>query len=566
MRENLVIGIVGAGGDGVITIGEMILAVAEMKGYYGRLNKYYGAQLRGGGSAVKISLTPYRNKFPEDCLDILVCLSYEKFLEFKEELPFSKNTMLLAEEDAVRQIFTGEHFIHISFGEISRQTTGNNQNKNIVILGSLLEFLSFSDPDTISKVKAAAKILSQQNMPALENGINEARRLGIGMSPLSKPPLIAERLIISGNQAISRGIIAAKCKFAATYPITPASDIGEYLSHELPKTGGTFLQAEDEIAAVCMVLGASLDGARALTATSGPGFDLMTETINLASSAEIPLVIIDVQRAGPSTGMATKTEQADLSAAIFSGHGYAPRVVLAPCNLEDCYRLTIEAFDIAEQYQVPVILLSDQYLGQTIQITEDFTAKDYPRKNRILPVADNGRYLRYKITGSFISPMAVPGTEGHTWRATGLTHDEKGNPAESLEWQKKMQEKITKKLDSIRDRRDLVKIFGSTDSKVGLISWGSSAEASLAAIRKLGLEKKIRVCIPELISPMPTEIMREFLSGLRKLFIVEMNYSGQYYGFLRRYFNLPKKTFLCKRPGGRPWSQQEIIDFIREAR
>ena len=555
MRDSITIGLVGAGGDGVVTIGEIILAVVQTEDFYGRLNKYYGAQIRGGGSAVKVSIAKDKNKFPDDNLDILICLSAEKFLEFKEELPLSDTALFLTEES-------------VPFGQISKENTGDSRNKNIVVLGLLLGSLGF-DKRVATKIKERNRILTKQNQSALEAGIGEALRIiGRQFSIVESPSgeSSSKILIVDGNRAISLGAIRAGCGFAAAYPITPASDIGEYLSEKLPQDGKTYLQAEDEIAAACMVLGASLAGAKAMTATSGPGFDLMAETINLASSAEIPMVIVDVQRAGPSTGMATKTEQSDLSSAIFSGHGYAPRVVLAPYNLEDCYRLTIEAFDIAEKYQVPVILLSDQYLGQTLQIVDDFVVEHCSVEDRLLPSGEKkNKYLRYEINSSFISPMAVPGADGFMWRATGLTHDEKGNPAESLEWQKKMQEKITRKLDSLRDRRDLVKMFGSANSRTGLISWGSSAEVSLAAIKKLGLEEKIRVCVPELISPMPTEIMREFLCGLRKLFIVEMNYSGQYYGFLRRYFNLPRRTFLCKRPGGRPWSQLEIINFIKEA-
>ena len=154
--------------------------------------------------------------------------------------------------------------------------------------------------------------------------------------------------------------------------------------------------------------------------------------------------------------------------------------------------------------------------------------------------------------------------EGFEWRATGLTHDELGDPTNSSEWHQRMQEKITKKLDSLRERGDLVKIFGPSKSKIGLISWGSSGEASLGALKGMGLENKVKVCIPELITPMPKPIMGEFLKGLKRLIIVEMNYSGQYHGFLRRYFDLPKKTFVLKRAGGKPWSKKEMTEFLGE--
>lgn len=570
MREILTIGIVGAGGAGVATIGELVLAAARIQGYCGRLSKDYDAQMQGGGSSVKITLSKEENKFPEDNLDVLVCLSHEKFPEFQEELRISENTLVFFEEEQARRLFPDSKLIQIPFGEISRRLTGNSRNGNVVVAGLLLGMAGLIDKKLLffNELKKQAKIISEKNTAAFIAGLNEATKFWTKSLLLVAPEKKSDELIIiDGNRAVSQAALKAGCKFVATYPITPASEIGEELSRELPKHGGVFLQAEDEIAAACMVLGASLGGVKAMTATSGPGFDLMTEAVNLGSACEIPIVIVNVQRAGPSTGMSTKMEQADLSGAIFSGHGYAPRVVLAPHDLESCYRLTIEAFNIAEEYQVPVILLSDQYLAKTSRIVGDFTKNDYTVKDRLLPeFSEKDDYLRYRITPDFISPMAPPGAEGFTWRTTGLTHDEKGNPrSESSGWQQIMQAKITKKLEPLRARRDLVRIFGPKNARAGLISWGSSGEVSLAAVRSLGLEKKIKVCVPELISPMPKAVMAEFLKGLKKLLIVEMNYSGQYHGFLRRYFNLPAKTLLCKRAGGRPWAQEEIAGFIREA-
>ena len=585
-RNSLTISLVGAGGAGVVTIGELIEKIAEKNGYYGRLSKYYDAQIRGGGSAVKVSIQTDPDDPPNDESDILVCFSADKFHEFKEELTITPNTVVFFEEDAVRELFPHSRLIKIPFGELSSQATGTAQSRNLVALGLLLEFFGFFD-EIPEDIKKSEKILSDKNLAAVKAGREELRKIDDRIL-LAPPQEKKDTIIIDGNRAASRGAIRAGCLFGATYPITPASEIGEDLSRELPKesfheinedlkeelpkTKGVFVQGESEIAAINMIIDASIVGAKSITATSGPGLDLMVEGINLASSCEIPIVVIDVQRVGPSTGMPTKMEQADLSTAIFSGHGYAPRVVLAPYNTEECYRMAIEAFNISEEYQIPVILLSDQYLGQTSKICDDFTKNEYRIKNRLLPNPDEkGNYKRYKITPNFISPMALPGMEGFEWRATGLTHNEKGDPeSSSTEWHQRMQEKITKKLDPLRSRRDLVKIFGPQKSKIGLIAWGSSGEASLGFIRKLGLENKIKVCVPELITPMPKEIVGEFLQDLEKLLVVEMNYSGQYLGFLRRYFNssakvdLPKKIYILKRAGGRPWSQKEFEKFISE--
>lgn len=564
MKESVAIGLVGTGGVGVVTIGEILEKIAKHNGYRGRLSMHYDSQIKGGGSAVKINIGWQKDAFPGDQLDILVCFSAEKYPEFEEELSVGKNTIVFFEDEGVATLFSQTNLIRVLFSRISEESVKMVQNKNLVALGLLLEFLGFSEeiPEEIVK---SEKILSKENMPAVMAGRKEGKKFLPYELPNPAPDMTNEETIImDGNRAVSEGALRAGCLFCAAYPITP-DKIREYMSRKLPKRGGIFVQAEDEIAAACMVFGASLGGVKAMTDTSGPGFDLMMETINLGSSTETPMVVVDVQRVGPSTGIPTKTEQSDLSTAIFGGHGYAPRVVLAPYDLEGCYRLAIEAFNIAEELQVPVILLSDQYLGQTLQIVKDFRSNNYPIKNRLLPdEKDKGNYSRYKMTENFISPVSIPGMEGFEWRAMGLLHDEKGNPSSSADWHQKMQEKITKKLEPLRGREDLVKIFGPKEAKIGLISWGSSGEIALNVVKQMGLEKEIKVCIPELIAPMPKKIMSGFLKGLRKLLIVEMNYSGQYHGFLRRYFNLPKKTFLGVRAGGRPWSQKEIQKFIEE--
>ena len=552
MRDSIVIGIAGAGGDGVVAIGEMLLKIARMNGYYGRLSKYYGPQMRGGESAVKLTvLNNSQNGFIEDDLDVLVCFSKEQLAKFDEELAVNEQT----------KVFDEEFLKSFAFG----------QNKNLAALGFLLEILGWGGSEILDALRSSEKLLTDENLEVVETGKTEARENQIRIQ-LSPPHNTNGRIVMDGNRAVSQGALRAGCRFVTSYPITPAKETSDDLNRKLVEIGGVFVQAESEIAAINMIVDASIVGVKSMTVTSGPGLDLKTEGINLAAACEVSIVVYVVQRVGPSTGIATKMEQADLSTAIFGGHGYAPRVVLAPYNLEGCYRLGIEAFNIAEEFQAPVILLSDQYLGQTLQIDDDFTAKEYLIKNRLLPdPSDKGNYKRYRITPNFISPVALPGMEGFEWRATGLTHDEDGNPTNSSEWHQRMQEKITKKLDPLRERKDLVKIFGPPKSKIGLISWGSSGEASLGFIKKAGLENVVKVCIPELISPMPKRIIGEFLKGLEELIVVEMNYSGQYLGFLRRYFNsseevdLPSKTVILKRAGGRPWSQREFEKFISEA-
>jgi len=290
----------------------------------------------------------------------------------------------------------------------------------------------------------------------------------------------------------------------------------------------------------------------------------MTESIGLASAAEIPLVIVNVQRCGPSTGIPSKSEQSDLSHALWGGHGDAPRVVLAPYDTEGCCRLMMESIGIAERYQTPVILLSDQWLGQTFAaVREDFLGESRPVSQRKRPPEEEaGPYRRYEITDDSISPWASAGDAGYVHQITGLNHAEDGAPAFDAETQLRMHEKIRRKLTPLADRRDLVKIFGDEGCTRGVVTWGSTAQPVLSTIRELGLADRVRVCIPELIHPLPTGLT-EFLKSMDRLLVIEMNHSGQLYRYLRSEVNLPEDSRVYSRPGGRPFSVTELTGPIK---
>ncbi len=223
--------------------------------------------------------------------------------------------------------------------------------------------------------------------------------------------------------------MAAGCRFYAGYPITPASGLMEFMAQHMGDLGGTVVQTEDEISAITMAMGAGYAGAKAMTATSGPGFALMIEALGHASMTEVPLVIVDVQRAGPSTGMPTKTAQADLFMALYAGNDEAPRFVLAPDSVEDCFYQMINAFNLAEEYQMPVVVLSDQAMSARIETIPNIDLTQIRLVDRLKPEPDeNTEYERYKLTESGVSPMALPGMPGMFYTAEGLEHNERGNP------------------------------------------------------------------------------------------------------------------------------------------
>lgn len=339
-----------------------------------------------------------------------------------------------------------------------------------------------------------------------------------------------EKLIMSGNEAIALGALVAGCRFYSGYPITPATEIMEWLARELPKVGGVMLQCEDEIASVTAAIGASYGGTKAMTATSGPGFSLMSEAIGLATMSEIPLVVVDVQRGGPSTGLPTKSEQSDLNMAIYGTHGEGPKIVLAPMDVQDCFIQTINAFNYAEQYQVPVILLSDAAVGQRRECVDLINFDSLKIVNRLKHdrTKDAGLYVRYRNTKSGISPIATPGDEGGAYVATGLEHTELCNPTSDPEIRKMMVEKRFRKLETATHEFISAKKYGPDDAKIGIISWGSTTGAVLEAVdmaKDSGY--KIQALYPRTLYPLPQEWLQDFLADKEIVIVVEHNYTAQ---------------------------------------
>ncbi len=565
MRDSLTIGIVGAGGDGVVVLGSLLQRLAAWQGYFSQMPRYYGAQIRGGGSAVKLGLDGRCLSLPEDSLDILVCFNWEKYLEFEHELELKGESLVLFENNPSTEINLPETSYQIGFSKRSQEVTGSTIDKNIVALGGLLRILTLDEDQVNRAIDEDEELkLLKQNIPALEAGGHLFSDFSFPELRLSPARDNSTKLIMHGNAAMAQAAIRARCQVFFGYPITPAAEIMNEMQLELSLGKGVYLQAEDEIASSGMTLGASLTGAKAMTATSGPGFDLMTEMLGLATAAEIPLVIIDVQRCGPSTGIPSKSEQSDLNHAIYGGHGDAPRVVIAPYDMEGCYRLAIESINIAQQFQTPVILLSDQWLGQTfISTSDEFLKQYYPIESVKRATNTLEEYHRYRLTENFISPMADVGSEGLAYQTTGLSHNEKGEPSFSFENNQIMHLKRWSKLLPLCHRDELVKVFGKEESSRGVITWGSSAQVVLETVKDLRLEDTIKICIPELLHPLP-ERVKEFIKSTEKLLVIEMNFSGQLHRYLRSQIDLPKSTGIYARAGGQTFQRKELAGPLTE--
>jgi len=562
----ITIGIVGAGGDGVIVLGTFLQRITASKGYCSVMPRYYGAQIRGGGSAVKLCLDAEQVSIPNDTLDILVCFDWEKYLEFEIELSLTEKTIVVYEFNPPKSFHLPAMSFQSDFSTKSVEATGSTKNKNLVALGLLGKILGIQDEYIYKIIENDSELkLLKDNVTAFKAGGDLYSEFLIPELGLRIPEGDSVKIILHGNAAIAKAALRADIKSFFGYPITPAAEIMQEMQEKLSQKEGIFIQAEDEIASAGMVLGASMAGMKAMTSTSGPGFDLMTEMMGLATSAEIPLVIVDVQRCGPATGIPSKSEQSDLNHAVYGGHGDAPRVVMAPYDVESCYRLAIESLNIAYHFQAVVVLLSDQWLGQTLVAIDDkFLKEDYLILETIKPDKKaEEKYCRYRLTEDFVSPMSAIGDEGLTYQTSGLSHNTDGTPAFDFETNQLMHQKRWQKLIPLCERDDLVRILGKDDSVKGILTWGSTGQIVLEVIRDLDLLDQVKVCIPELLHPLPYKI-EKFLRSVDNLLVVEMNYTGQFHKLLRANFDLPKSTKVHARAGGRPFSKQELTKSIIE--
>lgn len=378
------------------------------------------------------------------------------------------------------------------------------------------------------------------------------------------------QVVMNGNEALAYGLIAAGVRFGAGYPITPWSDIMELLRRELPKYGGSFIQCEDEIASVSMAIGAGYAGRVAVTGSSGPGISLKTEAIGWAVMAEVPLIVVNVQRGGPSTGMPTNVEQSDLNIAVFGGHGDSPRVVISPANVEDAFYTAIEAVNIARNYNVPVFILTDQSIATRIEAFEepDFESICQNIGPDFKDVADHKPYDL--STPSGVVPRVPPGTRilsGKYPIATGLEHDEMGHPTGSPKLHMQMTAKRRKKLQCLGESLPVPEVYGASEGNILLVGWGSTMGPIREAVDKAtAAGDSVSSIHIRHIHPLPPGLETIF-SGFNHVFVVEMNDEGLYgYGqlanLLRARYCDPKIRGLTK-VDGLNWKVREIIDRAR---
>ncbi|MFQ6088275.1 MAG: 2-oxoacid:acceptor oxidoreductase subunit alpha [Candidatus Methanofastidiosia archaeon] len=556
--KDIVFRIGGESGEGIVTLGELFTLALVNAGMEVFTFRTYPSEIKGGPVMYQVRVSDEELLSQGDRVDVLLALNEEAYDTHIQDL--RKNGVLIYDSGRFNISFEGTAY-GIPLEKCTRKEVGFQKSKNVLILGILSRL--FEIPSKIMEEVVRRKLgrkpeLLQKNLMALKAGLNYCGR------EISKKDnfLIRSRrrkkIRLSGNQAISLGALVSGLKLYVGYPITPATDILEFMAKYLPSFGGKVVQSEDEISAICMALGASFTGVKVMIATSGPGFSLMTEVLGLSSMAEIPLVIVNSQRGGPSTGMPTKTEQGDLSHSLFGGHGDFPRIVLAPLDVEDCFYLTIKAFNLSEKYQLPVILLSDQSLSHRIQTLKKPSLSQIQILNRRIPREDELKnFRRYKLTESGVSPISSPMQKG-AYVATGMEHNEFGEPDLSPKTHREMMRKRFRKLN-ITEKEELFEVWGSKNPKLGIISWGSTSGASREACERLVSKGyKVGCFFPKILNPLPDRALREFLL-CDKVVVCESNYEGQLANLLSSRFRVEIVRF--RKYEGIPATPKEIYDF-----
>ncbi len=565
-ERSISIMIAGSGGTGAMTAGAILLDAAARAGWYGLMERSYGPQIRGGEALaiVRISNRPVVTRADTD--QILVAIDWRKTERFLPEFRLTPDSLIIGDSKMgdIPHAFQslGAREFQVPLTALAKEIP--NGRPNMVALGVITQLIGLADDIIIAAVE---KALASKDADARTASIAAVRS---GMTAAAELPQLnslpqtsakpVERWSITGNEAAAYGAVLGGIRFAAGYPITPATEVLEWLATALPELGGVLVQSEDELASVGQIIGASFGGAPAMTATSGPGLALMTECIGLAVAAEVPIVVLDVMRGGPSTGIPTKSEQTDLNMAIYGLHGDAPHLVLAPMSVADCIFTMQWSVHLAETLQTPAIVLSDQSLGQTRTIIDAVPDVAFATKRKI-PEAPNESYQRYKDTASGVSPMSIPGMPGGQYTADGLEHNEKGHPSTTAS-DHVMQ--LSKRLRKITDF-DYGKHWAEIDGhgETAIITWGSVYGTVREAVEKMSdWQDKLRLIGIRLLAPHRPKDLAEALEGVKRILIVEQSHTGQFHDYLRAKYDLPGETRSLSQPGPLPISPQTLHDQI----
>ena len=564
----------GQAGDGSLTTGDLIAGCFKRMGLEVYTYKDFPSRIRGGHTNYVIRAGEHPDYGMADAVDALVAFDLEAVEAHIEEMRPGGFVIFDSTSETVPEHMRRAdlNWYEVPLGKIAKEELKLEIVRNTISLGVLGKLVGMDPAIVRGEVSETYKRKGEKvinlNIDAIAAGEKYVEE-HYGNAPsgygLSKG-VDGERMIMMGNDAIGYGALVAGCRFMAGYPITPATDVLEWMAKYAPKFGGVAVQAEDELAAINMVIGAAFAGVRAMTATSGPGQALMTEAIGLAGVLEIPIVVIECARAGPSTGLPTKTEQSNLNHLIFSGHGEIPRVVVAPGTVEDSFYITAEAFNLAEKYQVPVFVLSEQALCQSkatlprLDLSRVNVDRGKIERNGNLVF---GEYKRFAFTEDGVSPRAIPGTEGGMHLAAGSEHNDAGVITENPKNRARMMEKRMRKLVSMRADLPKAIVHGDPGAEIAIIGYGSNrgpiAEAQ-ERLAKAGVPT--RFLQMRTLWPFPEDEVRDFIAGAGSVFVVENNFTGQLERLIRYVVGPLPHLHSVLKYNGRPFRPIDVIEPI----
>lgn len=573
----------GEQGQGIDSTGEILARAANRLGYYVYGYKHFSSRIKGGHTNYKLRIGVEPVASTSSDLQILVAIDQETINRNWHELVPGSIVVADPKWEPVLPEECPARLLHLPMSDIA-QELGNPLVRNVIALGTSAFLLGMPEDALRDQVRDVFKRhgekVQELNVEALARGYAAGREAVGSDVPFALAPAEGgPRLLMSGNEAVALGAVVAGCRVVAAYPITPASEILEVLGRYLSKVGGVAVQAEDEISAVMTAIGAGFAGVRALTATSGPGLSLKQEALGLANIAEIPLVIVDCQRGGPSTGMPTKHEQSDLMAMTYGTHGDSPRVIIAPSSPEDAYYDTITAFNLAEQLQMPVYIASDLSVAFNKQTVENLRIPENAIQRGEMVTDDElaklGRreFHRYEITESGISRRSIPGQRNGQFTATGLEHDPYGEVSENPQNRVAMMNKRFRKVENIWNMDvPTIRYTGPADPEVLLVGFGGSFGAIDVARQQLEKEgMKVGHAHVRLIQPLPAEELAKLAAGARKVIVVENNATGQLAKLIKlsdvygREDGIPADRLeSVLKYDGNPFLPEDIVEEVKE--
>lgn len=557
----------GEAGQGIQTVGDTLAKVFSRAGYHVFSHQDYESRIRGGHNFYQIRFSDRPVTASREKVDIIIAFDRESIELHEKEL--SGNGQLIYDAAILKQNYDGPKFFDIPFANLAMGHGGNRIMSNTVAIGSVLGMLGMELDMLIGIIKDTFKKkgddVTSGNINAAMAGYDYAVKNCIKCA-FSAASVSNPKMLIGGTEAIGFGAIASGCKFYSAYPMTPSTGIMNYIADKEQEYGIIVEQAEDEIAAINMALGASFAGVRAMTGTSGGGFALMVEGLSLAAMTETPIVIALGQRPGPATGLPTRTEQGDLQFALYTAHGEFPRVVFAPGTPEQAFYLTNKAFDIAEKYQIPVIILTDQYLADS-QWTFDgldlSRVKHHDYRLRGDVFKNLSEYKRHALTENGLSPLGVPGDSRHLVVTDSDEHSEDGHIIEDVETRIKMvQKRLFKKLPSIIQEIEPPLLYGDKKPEVVIAGWGSTYGVMKEAVDRLSGNRRIAMLHFSEIYPFPAAEKsgyRNILNNAKLTICIENNATAQFARLMRAETGYEFKAKI-NRYDGRPFTIDQLLE------